>query len=79
MRYGAPLVTCMAAHQKPLLISSNAQMSFEEEDQLILDAFADMDEKIKQLKAVVAFAELCMRKYRDAWALVQQTRSKCQP
>jgi hypothetical protein len=47
-------------------------MSFEEEDQRIQDAFANMDEKIKQLKATIAFAELCMRKYRDAWALVQQ-------
>jgi hypothetical protein len=54
-------------------------MSFEEEDQLILDAFTNMDEEIKQLKATIAFAELCMRKYRDAWVLVQQTRSKCQP
>ena len=50
-------------------------MNEEEEDQLMLDLFKKLDEEILQIKAFLAFAELCRRKCHEAWSVFQEVRA----
>lgn len=51
-------------------------MTEEEENQLMMDAFENMDAKIGRLKAIIIWAEDAMNKYRAAWSLVQKARAR---